>query len=136
MARENLGLKRSISDVRQETKKQTRPFKQNRFDKTKEFHNKIHNRNKSNHQFKDFKMHNKSSKTYAEQTEGIDKSELDGRQAAGECERCAWPADRKRSHKTMIASDGQGRKKERLLSQKPREIRSLRLELMIRRSRR
>jgi len=135
-ARKNLGLKRSISGVRQETKKQSRPFKQNRFDEPKEFHNKIHNRNKSNHQFKDFKMHNKSSKTYAEQTEGIDKSELDRRQAAGECPRCAWPADRKRSRKTMIATDGQGRTKERLLSQKPKEIRSLKLELMIRRSRR
>jgi hypothetical protein len=43
----------------------------------------------------------KSNKTYAEQTEGIDKSELDRRKAAGECQRCAWPGDRKGAHKTM-----------------------------------
>jgi len=43
----------------------------------------------------------KMRKTYAEQTEGIDKSELDRSKSAGECERCAWPADRKWSHRTM-----------------------------------
>jgi len=46
-------------------------------------------------------MKNKSNKTYAEQTEGIEKTELDRRKAAGECQWCAWPADRKGSHKTM-----------------------------------
>jgi hypothetical protein len=54
------------------------------------------NRNQSNQQFKSM-----SRKTYVEQTEGIDKSELDARKAAGECQRCAWPADRKGSYKTM-----------------------------------
>jgi hypothetical protein len=42
-----------------------------------------------------------SNKTDAEQTEGIDKSELDRRKAAGECQICAWPGDRKGAHKTM-----------------------------------
>jgi hypothetical protein len=42
-----------------------------------------------------------SGKTHAEQTEGIEKSELDRRKAAGECQRCAWPGDRKGAHKTM-----------------------------------
>ena len=48
-----------------------------------------------------FKGKNKSKKTYAEQVEGIDKSELDRRKAAGECQRCARPGDRKGAHKTM-----------------------------------
>jgi len=43
----------------------------------------------------------KTGKTYAEQTEGIYKSELDWRKSTGEFQRCAWPADQKGSHKTM-----------------------------------
>jgi hypothetical protein len=43
----------------------------------------------------------KPIKTYAIQIEGIDGSELQRRKAAGECQRCAWPRDRKGSHKTM-----------------------------------
>jgi hypothetical protein len=48
-----------------------------------------------------FKPKNKSNKTYAEQTEGMDKSELDRRKAAGKFQKCAWPADRKGVYKTM-----------------------------------
>jgi hypothetical protein len=40
-------------------------------------------------------------KTFGTQTEGIDGSELHRRKAAGECQRCAWPRDRKGSHKTL-----------------------------------
>jgi hypothetical protein len=40
-------------------------------------------------------------KTFGTQTEGIDGSELRRRKAAGECQRCAWPRDKKGSHKTL-----------------------------------
>jgi len=40
-------------------------------------------------------------KTFSTQTEGIDGSELRRRKAAGECQRCAFPNNRKRSHKTI-----------------------------------
>jgi hypothetical protein len=43
----------------------------------------------------------KPLKTFGTQTEGIDGSELCRRKAAGECQRCAWPRDRKGSHKTL-----------------------------------
>jgi hypothetical protein len=43
----------------------------------------------------------KPIKTFGTQTEGIDGSELRRRKAAGECQRCAWPTDRKGSHKTL-----------------------------------
>jgi hypothetical protein len=38
-----------------------------------------------------FKKKNKSNKAYVEQTEGINKSELDQLQAAGEYQICGWP---------------------------------------------
>jgi hypothetical protein len=44
---------------------------------------------------------NKPIKTFGTQTEGIEGSELRRRKAAGECQRCAWPQDRKGSHKTL-----------------------------------
>jgi len=40
-------------------------------------------------------------KTFETQTEGIAGSELRRRKAAGECQRCAWPPDRKGSYKTI-----------------------------------
>ena len=43
----------------------------------------------------------KAIKTFGTQTEGIDGNELRRRKAAGECQRCAWPRDRKGSHKTL-----------------------------------
>jgi hypothetical protein len=43
----------------------------------------------------------KPIKTFGTQTAGIDGSELRRRKAAGECQRCAWPQDRKGSHKTL-----------------------------------
>jgi hypothetical protein len=43
----------------------------------------------------------KPVKTYGTQTEGIDGNELRRCKAAGECQRCAWPRDRKGSHKTL-----------------------------------
>jgi hypothetical protein len=44
---------------------------------------------------------NKSIKTFRTETEGIDGEELRRREAAGEWQRCAWPRDRKGSHKTI-----------------------------------
>jgi hypothetical protein len=43
----------------------------------------------------------KPIKTFGTQTEGIDGEELHRRKAAGECRRCAWPRERKGSHKTL-----------------------------------
>jgi len=40
-------------------------------------------------------------KTFATQIEGVPQEELNQRLSAKECMRCAWPADRKGSHKTM-----------------------------------
>jgi len=42
----------------------------------------------------------KPKKKYKIQMEGIEISEIRWRQAAGECQRCAWPKNRKGSHKT------------------------------------
>ena len=43
----------------------------------------------------------KPIKTFGTQTEGIDGQELRRRKTAGECQCCAWPQDRKGSHKTI-----------------------------------
>jgi hypothetical protein len=43
----------------------------------------------------------KTIRTFGTRTAGIDGSELTRRKAAGECQRCAWPKDRKGSHKTI-----------------------------------
>jgi hypothetical protein len=43
----------------------------------------------------------KPIKTFGTQTEGIDGNELRRRKSAGECQRCAWPQDRKGNHKTL-----------------------------------
>jgi len=101
-ARRNLGLKKPISEVRKEVQHKSRFGKKDRFDKPKNFKNRFQGRQDNGDQSKQkFKGKNKSNKTYAEQTEGIEKSELDRRKAAGECQRCAWPSDRKGNHKTM-----------------------------------
>jgi hypothetical protein len=44
---------------------------------------------------------NAEGKTFKQLTEGIENSELARRRAAKECQRCAWPADRKGNHNTM-----------------------------------
>jgi len=81
-----LGLRRSVTDVQRTVK--------NWFEKPKDFKNRFENNNRFqnnqnlNNTQKNFKL-KKSGKTYAEQTEGIDKSELDRRKAAGECQSCA-----------------------------------------------
>jgi len=109
-AKTNLGLRKSISEVRKES--QTTPHK-TRLDKLKTFKNRFQecrdNRNQSDRKCK---PKNKSNKTYAEQTEGINKSELDRRKKAGECQRCAWPADRRELTKPWIVLDGPGKKLE------------------------
>jgi hypothetical protein len=47
------------------------------------------------------KKNKQKLKTFRTQTEGINGGELRRRKAAGECQRCAWPQDRKGSHKTL-----------------------------------
>jgi hypothetical protein len=97
-AKKNLGLRKTVTETRKESSGRPRfEKKENRFDKPNNFKQKFQGRKD---RF-DKKSKNKSNKTYAEQTEGIDKSELDRRKAAGECQRCAWPGDRKGAHKTM-----------------------------------
>lgn len=97
-AKKALGLKESMTDGQRMVK--------NRFEKLKKFENRFKNNNQyqknqtRNNIQKNFKF-KKSGKTYVEQTEGIDSAELNRRKAAGECQRCAWPADREESHKTM-----------------------------------
>jgi len=98
-ARKNLGLKKSISEVRSNVRQSFKDKKETRFDKPKTFKKRFQGKGDQSNQ--GFKGKNKSKKTYAEQVEGIEKSELDRRKAAGECQRCAWPGDRKGAHKTM-----------------------------------
>jgi hypothetical protein len=43
----------------------------------------------------------KPIKTFGTQTEGIDSNDLHHSKAAGECQCCAWPQDRKGCHKTQ-----------------------------------
>jgi hypothetical protein len=43
----------------------------------------------------------KPIKTFGTQTKGIDGKEFRRRKAAGECQWCSWPTDRKGSHKTL-----------------------------------
>jgi len=43
----------------------------------------------------------KPIKTFRTQREGIDSNELRRRKAAGECQHCAWPQNRKGNHKTL-----------------------------------
>jgi hypothetical protein len=44
---------------------------------------------------------NKLIKTFGTQTQGIDDSELRRRKAAGECQRCAWPGNKKGSQRAI-----------------------------------
>jgi len=102
VAGKKLRLKKSISEVRREIQRKPRFEKQNRFDWPKTFKNKFQGcRDKRDQSDWKFKLKRKSTKTYAEQPEGIEKSELDRRNAAGECQRCAWPGARKGAHNTM-----------------------------------
>jgi hypothetical protein len=50
---------------------------------------------------KQVKESHKVKKTWKTQTEGIEASELQRRKAAGKCQQCPWPRDRKGNH-TMI----------------------------------
>jgi len=102
-AKKNLGLRKSISDIRQSKPAE---IPKNQFNKPREYKKKFQNRNDRSDQSqqKNFKMKNKSIKTYAEQVEGMEKTELDRRKSAGVCQRCAWPADQKGAHKTMDCS--------------------------------
>jgi hypothetical protein len=94
----NLGLRKTTTEARKEFSGRPRFEKTDtQFDKAKVFKKRFQGRQDRSNQ----KPRNKSHKTYAEQTEGIDKSELDRRKAAGECQRCASPGDRKGAHKTM-----------------------------------
>lgn len=102
-AKKTLGLKKPIADIRSMVPKnmfqKPRGFKHRLEKKDSVQNDRPQNKQFGNNQ-KTFKI-KKWAKTYAEQTDRIDKSELDRRKAAGEYQRCAWPADRKGSHKTI-----------------------------------
>jgi len=96
-----LGLRKTIWNERKKLANPRFERKETRFDKLKSFQISFQGRRNQNKSDKQFRPKNKSNKTYAEQTEEIEKSELDRRKAAGECQRCAWPGDSKGAHKTM-----------------------------------
>ena len=101
-ARKNQTLKKPILEVRKDVRGTSRFEKKTRFDKPKTFKKRFQGRQNNKKQSdQKFKPRNESNKPYAQQTEGIEKSELDRRKAAGECQRCAWPGDRKGAHKTV-----------------------------------
>jgi len=82
-AGKNLGLKRPISEVGKEVRGTSRFEKTTRFDKPKNFKKRFQGgQDNYNQSDQKFKPKNKSSKTYAQQTEGIEKSELDRRKVA------------------------------------------------------
>jgi len=85
--RKNLGLRKPILEVLTETQSRCQLEQETCFDKPGKFKKKFQGRmnNWNNQSGGKFKPRNKSSKTYAVQTEGMDKSELDRRKAAGEC---------------------------------------------------
>lgn len=77
-ANKNLGLRKSISDVGNEVRKTPRLGKESRFNKPKSFENKFQGRrNNQNQSDQKFKPKNECNKTYAEQSQEINKSELD-----------------------------------------------------------
>jgi len=87
-ARNNLGLKNQFKAKekalsRFQRKETSHPKKEKR---TKSFERKIRKKDKK-------------PKRDNSQTEGIESSEIQRRRSAGECLRCAWPSDRKGSHR-------------------------------------
>jgi hypothetical protein len=122
-AKKNLGLRRTITETRKESS--GRPGfekKENRFDKPKVFKKMFQERRSKSNQ----KPNNKSKKTYAEQTEAIDKSELDRRKVAGECQDVLGREIGKEPIKLWIVLDGLKKMLEQRLSLRLRNIRSLR----------
>jgi len=101
-ARKNLGLKASFRKFKsksskydygkEETEKpERRRDKRDRSQRSKRGDKK----DRSSGKFKQYQpKHDSDNKT-----EGIDSSELSRRRAAGECLRCAWPSDRKGTHR-------------------------------------
>jgi len=94
--------------MHKESQKSTQLDKETPFDAPKTFKTRCHGQRSNNcsgeglkNNNRKFKQKNKSNKTCVEQTEGIDKSELDRTKVAGECQRCAWHWDRKGAHKRM-----------------------------------
>lgn len=100
-ARKNLGLQKPISEARKESQRRARFTKGTWFDKPRNFKHKFQGRRNDCQSGGKLKTRNKSNESSVEQTKGIKKSELDRRKAAGECQRCAWPADQKGAHKTI-----------------------------------
>ena len=92
-ARKHLGLKpqfkakesnlRRFKDKPEEKKRRFKKTRQDRFERKK---------------FKRDRSERSPKKDYAK-TEGIEPSEVQRRKAVGECLRCAWPSDRKGSHR-------------------------------------
>jgi len=95
-ARKNLGLiasfrKYKSSKYEYGTKETEGPDKRDRKRKSK----RGDKEDRSSRKFK----RNKPKPDFDNKTEGIDSSEISRRKAAGECLRCAWPSDRKGTHR-------------------------------------
>jgi hypothetical protein len=91
-ARNNLGLKNQFKAKEKALSRFRRTAETSRPRKEK----KIRRSDRSER--KKFKKDNKTGPDRS-QTAGIDSSELQRRRSAGECLRCAWPSDRKGSHR-------------------------------------
>jgi hypothetical protein len=100
-AKNKLRLRKSITDTRKDAKRIPRFERETRFEKPKTSKNSFQGPCSRTQSYRKFKPKNKSNQTYAEVTEGMDKSELDRMMAVGECQRCAGPGDRKGAHKTI-----------------------------------
>jgi len=90
-ARKNLSLKVSL-------RSQEKPQNKNKYSDKRDTFN---NERRSMDKFKKDKSKKKdrSERKSFKETEAIDSSEIERRKAAGECLRCAWPSDRKGSHR-------------------------------------
>jgi len=97
-ARKNLGLKASF-----ETFSRSKPSKYGEASESPEQCRgrirKSERKHKKDEHSKKFKRSQFRSNFDDTKTEGIDPSELSRRKAAGECLRCAWPSDRKGTHR-------------------------------------
>jgi len=100
-ARKNLGLKASFRKFKSKSSKyeygteETEKPKRRKDKRDRNRRSKREDRkDKSSGKFK-----YQSKPDLGKKTEGIDSSELGRRRAAGECLRCAWPSDRKGTHR-------------------------------------
>jgi len=94
-ARKNLGLKASF---RTSGKSKQSKYERSKEDEPEQKYKDRFRKSKTDKKDRFKVKKNRSEKDY-NKTEGIDPMELSRRKAAGECLRCAWPVDRRGTHK-------------------------------------